>query len=85
MNDNVTQLRSEPDKPETTRNGNGGGGSYGERLARLEAEVDNIKLNMATKTDIANMKVWILSGVLGGMGIAALVTVGILRFFTEKV
>lgn len=44
-------------------NGDGGnGGARGdfERLIRLEADVKNLKENMATKTDLANLKVWFL-------------------------
>lgn len=57
----------------------GGGGDYGERLARLEARMDFL----ATKEEIQKIKVWVLSGVLGGivagMGLAAGLAVVVVR------
>jgi len=59
----------------------GGGGDYGERLARLEARMDFL----ATKEEIQKIKVWVLSGVLGGivggMGVAAALAVVVVRVF----
>jgi len=52
---------------------------YGERLARLEARMDFL----ATKEEIQKIKVWVLSGVLGGivagMGLAAGLAVVVVR------
>ena len=56
---------------------NGGGGNYGERLARIEASLRY----MANKEDIQKIKVWVLSSILGGMSAAALLTVAIVKFF----
>ena len=57
--------------------GSNGGGNYGECLARIEANLGH----MATKEDIQKIKVWVLSSILGGMGLAALLTVTIVKFF----
>ncbi len=54
---------------------NGGNGSHGERLARIEARLEH----MATKEDIQKIKVWVLSGILGGVG----VTITIMKFFSS--
>ncbi len=53
------------------RNGNGNGGPpFGERLARIESRMENMKENMATKTDIEKLRVWILAGVIAAFVIA---------------
>ena len=54
---------------------NGGGGNYGERLARIEASLEH----MATKEDIQKIKVWVLSGILGGVSVTALLTAAIMK------
>ena len=51
-------------------NGNGGDKEIYERLARIEAHMQH----MATKA-------WILGGVVGGMGLAATITLAIVRVF----
>ena len=56
---------------------NGGGGNYGERLARIEASLGH----MATKEDIQKIKVWVLSGILGGMVTAAILATAIVKLF----
>ena len=66
-----------PFKPGHGSDSNGGNGSYGERLARLEASIQH----MATKEDIQKIKVWVLSGILGGMGIAVALTLTIVKLF----
>lgn len=67
----VTPIRRTPSAP-----GNGGdGGDYGERLATIEERVKHL----ATKEDIQKIKVWCLSGVLGGMALAAGVALAVLR------
>lgn len=48
-------------------------GHHGERLAALEAE----RHHMATKADIANLKVWMMVQTVGIIGAVA----GLLRFF----
>ncbi len=59
------------------RGGNGGGDGFNRRLseieekmARMETDISWIKTTTATKNDITNLKVWILGGVLGGIGVA---------------
>ena len=56
---------------------NGDSGNYGERLARIEAKMEYF----ATKEDIQKIKVWVLVGVLGGMGVATGLTVSIVKLF----
>ena len=52
-------------------NGNGSGGPpFGERLARIEAQMESMKENMATKTDIEKLRVWILGGVIAAFVVA---------------
>lgn len=46
---------------------NGGGSNIDECLTRIETKLEYI----ATKEDIQKIKVWLLSGILGGMGMAA--------------
>ena len=43
---------------------------HGKRLARIEANLGH----MVTKEDIQKIKVWVLSGILGGVTITALLT-----------
>lgn len=61
--------------------GNGTGGKVGERLARIEAQLDSIKEQIkehgATKEDIAKVKNWFLCGVLAAIGIAIPAAVGV--------
>ena len=62
--------------------GNGGGGpSPGERLARVEAQLealnDTIKTHGATKDDISKVKIWFLGGVLAAIGLAIPAAVGV--------
>ena len=63
------------------RNGNGGGPSQGERLARVEAQLealhDTIKTHGATKDDISKVKLWFLGGVLAAIGLAIPAAVGV--------
>ena len=51
------------------------------RLARAEEKIDSIKENMATKTDISNLKVWILGGILSAIGVAAAIATIIVKAF----
>ena len=47
------------------------------KIGSLEGDVREIK------TDIKHMatRAWVLGGILGGMGVAALVTIGVLKLF----
>lgn len=61
------------------------------RLGELEEATKEIKKDVASmKTSLATIeahmthkatKAWILGGTLGGMGVAAVVTVGVLKLF----
>lgn len=67
--------------------------TYGVRLTRLETnfghvatktDIEKLKKDvehMATKTDIERLKVWVLSGVLGGMFSASILAATIAKFF----
>ncbi|MGI9310679.1 MAG: hypothetical protein ACR2P7_03995 [bacterium] len=63
--------------PNQGAGGGSDGGGYGERLAAIEAEMRY----MATKTDVEKVKVWVLSGVLGGMGVAVALTIAVMKWF----
>ena len=67
-------FESKKSNPPASQSG-GGGGDYGERLAKLEGRMDYL----ATKEDIQKIKVWVLSGVLGGMVAAATITVAVVK------
>ena len=59
--DNVTNLDQ---RRQVQNGGNGGGeGNIRERIAKLEAELKHL----ATKTDIQNLKIWILGGIIGAV------------------
>lgn len=72
-------------KPQGPPDPPSGDGEIRERLARLEQKVDDMKddmhANMATKTDISNLKVWILCGVLSAIGIAATIATIVVKGF----
>lgn len=58
--------------------GNGNGGSrLGERVASLETEIKHL----ATKNDIEKMKLWLLWGVIIGIGVASTVVANFVRIF----
>ncbi len=91
--DNPPNLRAvESGEPSQVPGGTNGGGSGGIearlrgleiQMARIEVRVDNIEANMATKTDISNLKVWILGGVLSGIVLAVTIaTIVVKAFFT---
>ena len=67
--------------PSRSAGGDPPGGPFGERLARLETKVERIEKDMATEKDIANLKVWVLLGVIAGMIVAASLAIGILKLF----
>ena len=87
------QLRSveQEDPPATERrhdgNGHNGGGRGSEdrlrnaeiQLAKIETKFDTELGHLATKNDLTTVKVWVLSGLLGGMGIAAGIAIAIAR------
>ena len=68
--DNVTPIHKGLQPLLPNGNGNGRGGDTSERLVRLEERVDGIKEHMATKNDIASLKVWISVGLLSAIGVA---------------
>lgn len=74
-NENVVPITSGSGSDST-----GGGGNYGERLARVETKLEH----MATKEDIQKIKVWILGGILGSVVLAMSVFFTILKFFSSS-
>ena len=50
---------------------------YGERLARIEAQLDSIREHGATKDDISKVKIWFLGGVPAAIGLAIPTAVGV--------
>lgn len=77
-------------------NGHNGGGRGSEgrlrdaeiRLERIETKLDTQLGHLATKNDVTKVKndvtevkVWVLSGVLGGMAVAAGIAVAVARFW----
>ena len=68
-----------PDPPESASGGKGGGGgnNFEARISRLETHLQYL----ATKEDLQKLKVWWLGGIIAGMGLAAMVALGVLRFF----
>lgn len=71
------------------RNGHNGDGRGSEdrlrnaeiQLAKIETKLDTELGHLATKNDLTAVKVWVLSGVLGGMAIAAGIAVAVARFW----
>lgn len=61
--------------------GGGDGGNQNVRLAVLEVEIKNIKEHMATKTDIANLKVWILVGVISSLVVGLSIALAMVKIF----
>lgn len=54
-----------------------GGYPPGERLARIEAQLESIMTHGATKADISNVKIWFLGGVLSAIGLAIPAAIGV--------
>ena len=50
--------------------------------ARLEHGVEARMEHVATKEDIQRLKVWVLGGVLGALGLAVVVATGVVKLFT---
>ena len=68
MADNIHQFSES--NPKLTEPPNGGGGGLGERVAKIEAHMSH----MATKA-------WVLSGVVGGAGLAVVITLTFIKLF----
>ena len=49
------------------------------QLAEIRTKLDTQLDHLATKNEVTKLKVWVLTGVLGGMAIAAGITLGIAR------
>ena len=49
-------------------------------LAEIRTKLDTQLKHLATKNELTTLKVWVLSGVLGGMAIAAGIAVAMIRF-----
>ena len=71
--DNVSPF---PDRKRPGSSGPGNGG-FGERLARIEAQLESIKEHGATKDDISKVKIWFLGGVLAAIGLAVPAAIGV--------
>ena len=69
--------RRDPRRPGDSNGGDGG--DLRERVAVIETEIKHL----ATKEDFQKLKVWVLSGVIGGMAIAAGLAVAILKLLTN--
>ena len=66
----------------------GGGGDLEDRLRKVEIQLAEIRTkldtelsHLATKDELTNLKVWLLSGVLGGMAVAAGIALAVARLF----
>ena len=67
----VVDIGTRPEKrPALNNNGDGNGRDLRDRLIRLEERLVSIKENMATQSDVKDIKIWALSGALGGMVLA---------------
>ena len=79
MSENPDTHSSEPSAGRPGGAGdNGGRLQFGERLARIEARMEHV----ATKEDIQQLKVWVLGGVLGALGLAVVAATGVTTLFT---
>ena len=67
---------SSPGAPHPGGSGADGSG-FGKRLARIEAKLEHA----ATREDIQKLRVWVLGGVLGAVGIAFVASAGVERLF----
>ena len=73
-----SHINAVPDPPGSESGGSGGGGaSLESRLTRLETHMQYL----ATKEDLQKLKVWWLAGIIAGMGLAATVSLVVLRIF----
>lgn len=67
--------------PPTSAPAGGSGGGQGddlrERVAKLEAHLQHL----ATKTDVEGIKTWALRGAIGGMVLAASLSIAVLKLF----
>lgn len=57
--------------------GGGGGNGFDERLRRVEQQLVRIE----TELRHTATRAWVLGGVVGGMAVAAVITVGLLKLF----
>lgn len=76
--------QEDPPAAEKSHGGNGGGRGSEDRLRNVEIQLAEIRTkldtqldHLATKNELTTLKVWVLSGVLGGMAIAAGIAAGI--------
>ena len=78
--------QEDPPAAEKSHGGNGSGRGSEDRLRNVEIQLAEIRTkfdtkldHLATKNELTTLKVWVLSGVLGGMAIAAGIAVAIIR------
>ena len=90
------QIRTiKQEDPPTAERQHGGNGRNGgdrrldDRLRNVEIQVAEISIkletqlgHLATKNEVTKLKVWVLSGVLGGMAIAATIALAVARLFS---
>ena len=79
---NVSQFPGQRSLP--SDGGNGGNGIE-KRLRDVELDVREIRTSLqhvSTKEDIQRVKVWALSGVIAGMGLAAGIALGLARLLS---
>lgn len=95
--ENPRRLRPVPDPPtsENGGNGRGGPGGFEHRLTKLETHIsylstrENVNeverkiddLNRKIETEVLKQRIWILTGVITGMVIAAGLAITIVKFF----
>ena len=80
---NVSQFPGQRSLP-SDGGGNGGNGIE-KRLRDVELDVREIRTSLqhvSTKEDIQRVKVWALSGVIAGMGLAAGIALGLARLLS---
>ena len=70
----VIPIRPQSRSDSSSGNGSGSGEVY-ERLTALETHMQYL----ATKKEVSDLKIWVLSGVLGGMGIAVVIALSIAK------
>ena len=77
MTDNIHPLPPPLESKYKGGNGGGNGGDLRDRVSKLEAHLHHL----ATKEDVANLKVWVLYGLVAGIVIAVSLAAAIIRLF----
>lgn len=88
MNSPQLQLAEKTDEPDVAlSSGNGGGGrtSLEARVAVLETHLQYLAKKEDIKEvekSVQNVKIWVLSGVLGGIPLTVILTFAVINFFS---